>query len=40
MRIFEVVYETGERHIVLANCRADAGAKHPLAWRIYEVVVK
>jgi hypothetical protein len=39
MRIFEVVYASGEKHIVFAKCRADAFAKHPIAWLVYEVSI-
>lgn len=40
MKMFEVVYVTGEKHIVFANRRADVQSKHPLAWLVYEVIIK
>lgn len=40
MRMFEVIYATGEKHIVFAKHRADAQSKHPLAWLVYEVIIK
>lgn len=40
MRIFEVVYVTGEKLIVFGERRSDVQSKHPLAWLVYEVIVK
>ena len=40
MRMFQVVYVTGEKFIAFANHRADVWYKHPKAWRVFEVVIK
>jgi hypothetical protein len=40
MRIFEVIYEEGDKLIVFANNRADVWFKHPIAWRVFEVIIK
>lgn len=40
MRMFEVIYVTGEKFITFADRRADVQSKHPLAWLVYEVTIK
>ncbi len=40
MLMFQVIYEDGTRCIIFAKDRAEAWSKHPLAWRVYEIVVK
>lgn len=40
MRIFEVVYTDGARHIICAESKSDAQRRHPLAWLVYEVWIK
>lgn len=40
MRMFEVIYVTGDKHIVFADRRSDVQYKHPLAWLVYEVIIK
>ena len=39
MKIFEVVYESGECIIEFADNRADVWYKHPKAWLIFEVSI-
>ena len=40
MRIFEVKYESGHSIIEFADSRADVWFKHPMAWLVFEVVIK
>lgn len=40
MRMFQVVYEEGDKVIIFARDKSDAWFKHPMAWLINEVIVK
>lgn len=39
MKLFEIIYEDGQKFILFFKCKADAWHAHPKAYTVNEVVI-